>query len=115
MLPSLNPNISTMSEPISKKTIKLKEKIAPSFNDSESALVDSCLFESNEVSVPGFYLCLHMGLSLSEIMALRYENIDLKANRVNIVFGLKIGRRAASPVATVPREIVIPQSVKTFL
>lgn len=115
LLPSLNPNISSMSDLTTAKKIKMREKAEPPFSDDEIVLIDECLFETHEKAAVGFYLCLHMGLSLSEIMALRYEDIDLESGVITIQRGLRISRNIAQIFVVDEREVFIPKSVRSFL
>ena len=52
--------------------------------EQQCNLIERSLNEDVEPRKVAAYLCLHMGLMLSEVSALRWRDIDLKAGTVSI-------------------------------
>lgn len=83
MLASINPNISSFSTNSfgNKKSPNTKGKFDLPLDEATAKRIDSCFFESTELCSIAFFLCLHLGLSPFEAVALSFGDIDLE-NRV---------------------------------
>ena len=66
--------------------------------EQQCSLIERSLNEDVEPRKAAAYLCLHMGLMLSDVSALRWQDIDLKAGTVSIahIIGLFTLVRIAS-------------------
>ena len=89
--------------------------------DAQCHLIDQHLMEDVEPRKVAAFLCLHMGLLLGEVTALRRQDIDLAAGMIYIryVAGRGKGGTASDPVeflpSDAPRDLPMPLSVKLFL
>lgn len=89
--------------------------------DAQCQVIDQHLMEDVEPRKVAAFLCLHMGLLLGEVTALRRQDIDLAAGMIYIrcVAGRGKGGTASAPVeflpSDAPRDLPMPLSVKLFL
>ena len=84
--------------------------------EHQCQLIEKELTEHPEPRKLGAYLCLNMGLMLSEACALRWEDIDLAAGRVEIRHMAVKGREGlAITEADMPRSLPMPPHVRRFL
>ena len=89
--------------------------------DAQCQIIDQHLREDVEPRKVAAFLCLHMGLLLGEVTALRRQDIDLAAGMISIryVAGRGAGGTASDPVeflpSDAPRDLPMPLSVKLFL
>lgn len=89
--------------------------------DAQCQVIDQHLMEDVEPRKVAAFLCLHMGLLLGEVTALRRQDIDLAAGMIYIryVAGRGKGGTASDPVeflpSDAPRDLPMPLSVKLFL
>lgn len=82
-LASTNPNISFFSTDgfDNKKLASFKGKFHLPLDEATAKNIDLCFLESTEPCSIAFFLCLHLGLSSFEAVALSFEDIDLE-NRI---------------------------------
>lgn len=89
--------------------------------DAQCQIINQHLMEDVEPRKVAAFLCLHMGLLLGEVTALRRQDIDLAAGMISIryVAGRGAGGTAFDPVeflpSDAPRDLPMPPSVKLFL
>lgn len=89
--------------------------------DAQCQIINQHLMEDVEPRKVAAFLCLHMGLLLGEVTALRRQDIDLAAGMISIryVAGRGAGGTASDPVeflpSDAPRDLPMPPSVKLFL
>ena len=84
--------------------------------ESQCQLIEQELTGSVEPRKVGAYLCLHMGLMLSEVCALRWGEIDLTEGAVEIrQMAVKSGSGLALTAAELPRRLPMPPHVRRFL
>ena len=112
LLPSLNPKLSGIEAKQYVKSIRVREKILPPYEEDEAEYLNECFLHSKDSYAIGFYLCLHMGFSLNEIELMRFEDIDL-VNQV--VRSPQSSLSSEDPNKLNCREVVIPNHVLTFL
>ena len=79
-------------------------------------IIEKSLTEQKEARRLGAYLCLHMGLMLSEVCALRRGDIDLSAGTLNIscIAVKDAGALRLLPVET-PRCLPMPPQVRRLI
>lgn len=84
--------------------------------ENQCQQIEHGLTESVEPRKVGAYLCLHMGLMLSEVCALRWGDIDLAAGTVDIRnMAVKAGSGLGLLPADMPRSLPMPPHVHRFL
>lgn len=85
-LASHNPKISVIPNAgkNKNKTDIRKEKFAPAYNHKTMEMIYSDLIQSKTTESFAFLLCLLLGLSKEEIIALRFCDIDLCSKQINI-------------------------------
>ena len=79
-------------------------------------LIEKELKERPEPRKLGAYLCLNMGLMLSEVCALRMEDLDLSSGQLNIgsiAVKTQMGQQLIE--ADMPRRLPMPPHVRRFL
>ncbi len=115
-LASVNPSVSTpVSDSLSKKYSAFKYgKLEEPLTDSEAALLDRCLSESPQAGAAAFYLSLHMGLSLSEAAALRYEDLDMENETITVRYAVSSSPEGGI-VPAEERSVPIPREAGVFL
>lgn len=114
-LPSANPDVSVMPAVGKKHKVRNSEKIENPLTAEQVATLDRILDASNESVAIGFYLCLHMGLSLVELTALRYDDIDCENRVLRIRMGIKSSGKSKQLIPVEPRDVPIPPSVLSFV
>lgn len=89
-------------------------------SEKQCSLIEKALTEDAETRKVAAYLCLHMGLTIAEITALRFEDIDLDAG--NIVLHNIIGQPEGTESKNtdiisleIPRVLPIPPHVRRYL
>ena len=84
--------------------------------ENQCQLIEQELTGSVEPRKVGAYLCLHMGLMLSEVCALRWGEIDLTEGAVEIrQMAVKTDSGLAITAAELPRRLPMPPHVRRFL
>lgn len=114
-LPSANPAVSVMPDNGRKCKVRKSEKIEAPLTSEQVAAVDRILDKSNESVAIGLYLSLHMGLSLPELTALRYGDIDCENHVLHIRMGIKSNGKSKQLVPIEQRDLLIPASVLSFI
>ena len=90
-------------------------------NEQQCNLIERGLTEDVEPRKVAAYLCLHMGLMLSEVSALRWRDIDLDAGTLSIVHiigrpkGCTADRAAEFLPADNPRDLPMPGDLLSYL
>lgn len=84
--------------------------------ERQCQLIEKELTEHPEPRKVGAYLCLNMGLMLSEVCALRLRDFDLSSGRVNIgSIAVKTKEGLSLMEADMPRSLPMPPHVRRFL
>ena len=84
--------------------------------ERQCQLIEKELTEHPEPRKVGAYLCLNMGLMLSEVCALRLRDIDLNSGQVNIgSIAVKTKEGLSLMEADMPRSLPMPPHVRRFL
>jgi acetyltransferase-like isoleucine patch superfamily enzyme len=90
-------------------------------SEQQCKLIETALTEDVEPRKVAAYFCLHMGLTLAEVAALRWQDIDLNACFVSIrnVIGRPDGSGSKAPAEFIPydspRTLPIPPHVGRYL
>lgn len=82
--------------------------------EAQCAIIEDALTSAVEPRKVAAYLCLHMGLMLSEVAALRMENIDLRGGIVTINTKADSGDTQSKGTAT-PRVLPMPPYVRRYM
>lgn len=89
--------------------------------EPQCSIIEKSLIEDAEPRKVAAYLCLHMGLMLSEVSALRWQDVDLDAGTVSIthIIGRPKGSEAAKAVefllADNPRVLPMSEHLRQYL
>ena len=84
--------------------------------ERQCQLIEKELTEQPEPRKLGAYLCLNMGLMLSEVCALRLRDVDLASGKVNISsIAVKSREGLSLREADMPRSLPMPPHVRRFL
>lgn len=83
--------------------------------DKEIQYLDQTCRQSTDPSAIAFYLSLHMGLILSECVALKFKDIDLENQVVHIRNEIRMGRVITLQKATSARDVPMTDEVVSFL
>ena len=84
--------------------------------ERQCQLIERELTERPEPRKVGAYLCLNMGLMLSEVCALRLRDLDMALGKVNIAsIAVKTQEGLSLLEADMPRSLPMPPHVRRFL
>lgn len=114
-LPSINPNVPSMSGVNRQEPIKLGEKYVEPLTDETIDILDICLDETDELMKIAFYLSLHMGFSVQEITALKYGCIDMEQNVIHVESAIHFKKHIPFETPTNKRTVFIPPYVREWL
>lgn len=115
VLPSVNPEVSVMPAVVRKQKVRNNEKIENPLTSEQVDLIDRILDKSDESVAVGFYMCLHMGISLEELTALRYGDIDCENRILRIRMGIKSSGKSKCLVPVEQRDIPMTAAVQAFV
>lgn len=89
-------------------------------SEHQCSLIESGLTTNVEPRKVAAYLCLHMGLMLGEVAALRWQDVDLESSSVNVVNTIgrvdgDVGKESVFTSAAYPRLLPMPPHVYRYL
>lgn len=115
MLPSVNPAVQTMPVLPKKPGARSSEKIEEPLHRAQIDVVNRSLEESGDPAALGFFLGLHMGLTLGEITALRYGDIHHSTRTLHIRYETKMQDGKKYLTEGKRRELLLPVHVQRFM
>lgn len=94
ILASQNPTVSTCPPVcLTKQDSVKREKFLPPFSEAEAERIQSALIEQDQPESTAYLLGLFAGLSLGEIAALRYEDLDFVNHSITITRSARTSNR----------------------
>lgn len=112
VLASLNPHVSA---PVIKDYLPEKEKLSPALQEDAVLALHTALVKSRESAAAVFFLCLHLGISSREGIALTYGDIRPEEGVIAITRSAVYKNKAMLLAERAKREIPLPPFVAAYL